>query len=129
MAGLLDGEIGVSVATIAGVVVGTWLMIAPAILDYAGMVLADLHRVAGPVAASLALVSAWEATRALRWPNVLMSAFVAASVVFFDVDRTVLVVTAAAGASLAIATPFARRRRHQFAGGWWALVGSTTQER
>lgn len=56
-------------AQFASTALGVWLMAAPAVLDYAGLS-ADVHRIAGPVAASFAFVAIWEHLRPLRWANV-----------------------------------------------------------
>ena len=56
-------------AQVASMLLGFWLMAAPAVLGYAGTP-ADAHRILGPVAASFAIVAVWEHMRPLRWVEV-----------------------------------------------------------
>jgi hypothetical protein len=101
---------------------GIWLMLAPAVLAY-GAPLSTSDRIVGPLIATFALVAVWEATRALRWANVVLAAWVFLSpVVLGRADGALhhFVVALAAGI-LSVARP---RSRHSFAGGWRSLLGA-----
>jgi hypothetical protein len=56
------------------VLLGLWLMAAPAVLGY-GDPAADADRVAGPIAASLAFVALWDVVRGLHRLNGLVGAW------------------------------------------------------
>lgn len=105
-----------------GVVVGVALMVAPAVFDYAGTDAGNLHRVAGPLAASFAIIAGWEATFAMRWPNVVLASALLLAPLLVDHSGTAVTVGAISGVVLAAATPFAGPRSHQLGGGWLALV-------
>ncbi|MDQ4133114.1 MAG: hypothetical protein M3179_07905 [Actinomycetota bacterium] len=52
------------------------VVLQPVMFDpgYAGSAAGDLHRVIGPLATSFALIACWEATRAVRWPDLVSPA-------------------------------------------------------
>lgn len=111
------------VGQIAGVVVGIWLMVAPAVLGYAGSQAGDLHRVVGPVAASLALIAAWEATAGLRWANLALSVVLVGAPLFIHHSPGPGLVVVLSGTALGVATPFGGVRTRRIGGGWAALAG------
>lgn len=53
---------------------GVWLMAAPAVLGY-GAPASTNDRLIGPLAASLAIIALWEATRPVRQANTLLGAW------------------------------------------------------
>lgn len=110
-----------NLAAPAGGVCGLWLMAAPSVLGYSDRLMGDVHRVVGPVAASLALISAWEATAAVRWPNIAIGLCVVASPIL-GAPSHVTLATVATGIALIAATPIRGRRRHALGGGWRAVV-------
>lgn len=110
------------VGAAVGVVVGLGLMAAPAVLGYVDDPAADVHRIVGPLVASLALIAAWEATAGVRWANLLLAAVAVAAPVVVHHGPGAAVVGILGGVALAAATPFGGRRTHRFAGGWRALA-------
>lgn len=56
-------------ARIGTVLVGIWLEAAPAVLSYGGTA-ADVDRLLGPIAGSLAFVAIWSVVHMLRWSTV-----------------------------------------------------------
>jgi ABC-type molybdate transport system permease subunit len=101
---------------------GLWLMLAPAVLGY-GTPLSTSDRIAGPLMASAALVAAWEATRAVRWVNVVLAVWVFASPVVLGRAEGALhhlLVALAAGILSAARAP----SRHSFGGGWASLFSA-----
>ncbi len=54
--------------------VGIWLVAAPAVLGY-GAPAQTNHHIVGPLIASFAIIAWWQVTRALRWVNVVLGAW------------------------------------------------------
>ena len=108
------------IAQVVGIVVGVGLMATPAVLGYAGSTASDVHRTIGPLAASLALIAVWQATRAVRLPNIVLGAALAVSPVVVDHQADAAITAVLAGVALAAATPFAGRERRRLGGGWRA---------
>lgn len=121
-------------AQLLSVLLGLWLMAAPAVLNYDGWV-ADAHRILGPVAAAFALVAVWGHMRPLRWANVLVGglAVLAPLLVFTPYASTigaaagansVVVGLALVGLSLVRGTVYG-----DFGGGWSSLrTGDVARE-
>jgi hypothetical protein len=101
---------------------GFWLMLAPAVLRY-GAPMATSDRIVGPLIASVALVSAWEATRAARWANIPLAVWVFVSPMVLGRAEGALhhlLVALAVGLLSAARSPL----RHSFGGGWKSLLSS-----
>ncbi len=105
-----------------GAAAGVWLMAAPALLGYSGDAAGDLHRVLGPVVASLAVIAGWEATMAVRWPNAAIAAAVLAAPLVVSHTRAAIIVSVVTGVLLGAMTPFGGRPRRRLGGGWRSLV-------
>ena len=58
-------------AQIVNVILGVWLLIAPAVLGYGDPARTN-DRIVGPLAAAVATIAAWEVTRAVRWVNLVL---------------------------------------------------------
>lgn len=58
-------------ARLANTALGIWLMAAPAVLGYGDPAQTN-DQIAGPIAATFAIIAIWETTRALRWCNLLV---------------------------------------------------------
>ena len=56
-------------AQVVSMLLGLWLMAAPAVLGYSGLS-ADTHRILGPLAAAFGLMAVWGHMRPVRWMNV-----------------------------------------------------------
>lgn len=108
------------IAQVAGIAGGISLMAAPAVLGYAGSTASDVHRTIGPLAASLALVASWQATRAVRLPNIVLGAALVVVPAVVDHPADAAAVGIAAGVVLAATAPFGGRHRSQLGGGWRA---------
>jgi uncharacterized membrane protein len=55
---------------------GVWITAAPAVFGYDGALRTSDH-VAGPLVASFGCLAVWRVTRAMRWPNLVLGAWVA----------------------------------------------------
>lgn len=108
-------------ARLANAAVGIWLMAAPAVLGYGGPA-ATNDRIVGPLAVTFSLIAIWEATRGLRWGNLLLGLWLLAAPWLLDgfAPRAVLA-SLAAGALLAAFALVKGRISQRFGGGWAAL--------
>lgn len=109
-------------AQAVGIVVGVGLLAAPAAVGYAGSGPGDLHRVVGPLVSSLALIARWEATRAVRWPNLVLAAGLVMAPLVVEHPPAAAAVGVVSGLILAVATPFAGAASHALGGGWAGLL-------
>jgi hypothetical protein len=99
--------------------VGIWLMAAPSVLGYDPPA-ATSDRIVGPLVASFALIAAWEATRALRWVNVALAAWLLLSP-FLLRQTEVAPSHILSGLVIGALSLVRERRKHSFAGGWASL--------
>lgn len=102
-------------------VLGIWLMAAPAVLGYGGAAETN-DRIVGPLAASFAIIAVGEATRDVRRVNLVLAAWllVAPWVLGYPSDATV---NATLAAILLGALSFVRGRvRERFGRGWRVLI-------
>lgn len=104
--------------------IGIWMMAAPGVLGF-GTRATDLHHIFGPVVATFAIVSIWEATRSVRLWNVLPGAFllVAPFVLGFETGLEIIH-TIVAGVLILLCAVVRGPSKHRFAGGWASLVRS-----
>jgi hypothetical protein len=108
------------VAQCAVVLLGVWLMAAPAVLDYAG-VAASVDRTVGPVIATFGTIAVAESTRGLRVANIPFGLFLIASPMFLEYRADAAVNSAATGIAVAALACVRGRIRSRFAGGWRVL--------
>ncbi|MFZ5896083.1 MAG: SPW repeat domain-containing protein [Myxococcota bacterium] len=114
-------------AQLLSAVIGIWVMASPSVLGY-GRPLATSDWIVGPLIASFGLIAAWEITRALRWPNVVLAAWLALSAfVVGGVASGDVLVNHIVSAILVAGFSLVRgRQRHPFAGGWRSLGKART---
>lgn len=112
----LDARI---LARIGAVLLGVWLIAAPAVLGYSG-VAADTHRLLGPIAGGTAFVAIAQSIHMLRWLTVPVGLLlVAAPVLGFPAEATVnSIVTGLAITALGFVE---REPSRDFGGGWRVL--------
>jgi hypothetical protein len=109
------------IAQLAAALVGVWITAAPGVLGYAGA--ARLLAVTlGPIAASLALIAAWETTRGLRWGNVAAGAvLILAPWLLPGAHWAAQISNVLAGALLLALSLLGGEVRGRHGGGWSAL--------
>ncbi len=100
---------------------GIWLMVAPAALGHGGSA-ADNDRICGPIAASVAIIALWEATRGLRWVNLFVGAWLSVAAWVLPYTLAGRFNTAAVGLALTICASVAGRVTGRYGGGWAALL-------
>lgn len=103
--------------------IGLWLMAAPAVLSY-GPPAADFHRIVGPTAAAVAAVAMAQATRSVRWINLLLGAVLVVGAWILDVEITAQVNGVISGLLMAVFTIPPGKFKHRLGGGWKALTRS-----
>lgn len=106
-------------AQLISAMVGVWLMASPAIIGY-GRPLAVSDWIVGPLITSVGLIAAWEATRAVRWANLPLAAWLVFSP-FLLGNPNVSMNHAVAGVLVGMLSLIRGRPRHSFAGGWRSL--------
>jgi hypothetical protein len=103
------------------VLVGLWLMAAPAILDY-GDPAATVDRILGPVFASVAVVAMSEVVRGLRWVESLAGVALVAASWLLGYPTSPLVNGLLAGGVLVAFGAFGGRVSQRFGGRWRAIT-------
>lgn len=101
--------------------IGIWLMAAPGVFGYEPPA-ENSDRIVGPVAATFGIVAMWEITRACRWVNLPLGAWlVLAPWLLWYETFTPMLNSSVAGVVLMI-TAFVRGKRPTpYGGGWRAL--------
>lgn len=104
----------------ASLLLGLWLMAAPAVLGYAGAArTSDL--VTGPLAAAAATIAMSGVTRGLRWVNVGLGAWLALSAWVLERPPEVRAGTALAGVLMVGFGLVRGGERERYGGGWATL--------
>ncbi len=107
---------------IINIVLGLWLMIAPALLGY-GKAAADNGRICGPIIITFALIALWEATRTVRLWNLPVALWLLASPwVLGHGDTEATVSDMATGVCVLLLALVRGRVEQRFGGGWKALM-------
>lgn len=111
-----------AIAAGIGVVVGIWMMLAPAVLGYSGAA-ATSDRIVGPTAVAAAWIAATPVTRSMRWVNVPLGAWTLISPLLLNHPTDAVVHAVVSGIALIVtALLIGPMPRPKFAGGWKALV-------
>ena len=105
------------------VLLGLWLMAAPAVLGYGGTARMS-DRIIGPLAASVALIAVAEVTRPVRWLNVVLGLWLLAAPWLLGAEWTAMVNSTVVGLLLIVLATVRGTVRHRFGGGWTALWAS-----
>lgn len=107
-------------ARVVSVLLGLWLMVAPAALTVNNAA-SDNFRIVGPLVVSVSVIAIWGVTRGLRWANVPLGAWLLLAPWLFHFGTAALVTSLAVGVLL-IALAFVRGEvKEKFGGGWSAL--------
>lgn len=107
-------------ARLINILIGIWLMAAPAVLRY-GNPPAAIDRTAGPTAAAIALVAISGATRPVRWLNLPIGLWLVAAPLIFGYDLKPLLNSTACGLAITALSVVKGKVSHSFAGGWSSL--------
>lgn len=109
------------IAQLAAAGIGIWLMAAPVVFGYADAAAANVDWTLGPIAASIALIAVFEATRGIRRANYAVAVLLIALPWLLGYPMTALVNSSVSGAALAVLSRIRGRRTKEVGGGWRAL--------
>lgn len=108
-------------AQIANMVLGVWLMAAPAVIGHAATTLAKVDRAVGPTVAAISFVAVAQITRSVRWLTLPFAAGLVVVPWFLDAPTAAkLNSTVVAVAMLALA-PIGRPDQRRYGNGWSTL--------
>ena len=99
---------------------GIWLMMSPAVLEYADPARAN-DRIIGPIVASLATIAMWEVSRPLRWVNVVLGAWLLVAPWLLAYPPAARWNSLATGAVVLGLSLVKGKHTHEFGGGWSSL--------
>jgi hypothetical protein len=104
-------------ARIVTALLGVWMMAAPAVLGYGGRA-AISDRIAGPLAASFAIVAIWDVVRSLRWVDAPIGLWMIFAPLILGYGGPAAVNGAAVGVVVATLSLVPGRARKELGGGW-----------
>ena len=108
-------------ARIVNVILGVWLLAAPAVLSYGDPARTN-DRIVGPLAAAIAAIAAWEVTRPVRWLNLILGLWLFAAPWLLGYEAGAMFNAMIVGLVLAAcALVRGEYRPARFGGGWAAL--------
>jgi hypothetical protein len=110
------------IAQALAALVGMWLMAAPAVLGYQDTAAADVDRILGPIAASIAIIALFQATRNFRRANFGIALALLLAPFVFDHTMPAVINSVACGVLIAGLSFVRGRITKQNAGGWRALI-------
>ncbi len=110
-------------ARIAVVIIGIWLMAAPAVLGY-GQPASTNDRIFGPTAAAVAIIAISEVTRPLRRVNLVMGLWLLIAPFVLGYEAPSLINSIAAGAGITALSFLKGKVKQSFGGGWRSLLSS-----
>jgi hypothetical protein len=99
---------------------GIWLMMSPAVLEYADPGRAN-DRIIGPIVASLAIIAMWEISRPLRWVNVFLGSWLLIAPWLLAYPPGERWNSLATGVVVLGFSLVKGNRTHEFGGGWSSL--------
>jgi hypothetical protein len=111
-------------AQVLNAMMGIWLMAAPAVLGYGEPGLIN-DRIVGPVAATCAIVSCWEATRPVRWVNLPIGLWLVAAPWILGYGEPAAVMNSVlVGVLMAACAAVRGKVEKRYGGGWSAIFRS-----
>jgi hypothetical protein len=113
-------------AQIINTLLGIWLMASPAILG-ADKTIADNDHIIGPIIASFAVISWWEATRVVRLYNIPLGAWLLLAPWILGYDSTTSIINDMLVGTLVISLSLVKGKiTDTYGGGWSAIWKSDT---
>jgi len=110
-------------AQVINAILGIWLMAAAAILGYAdAKTITNNEHILGPVIASFAIISWWEATRVVRLYNVPLGLWMLLAPWVLGFDNTAATVNSMLVGALVTGLSFVKGKIEETYGGGWSAV-------
>lgn len=108
-------------AQVINAILGIWLMAAPGVIGF-NEAAADNDHIIGPVIATFAVISWWEATRVVRKFNTPLGAWLLLAPWILGYDNNLAVINDMAVGALVIAFSLVKGKiEMQYGGGWSAI--------
>lgn len=108
------------------VLVGLWLMAAPAVLGHAGTTVGSSDRVVGPLVVSAAFLGIFTITRPVRWFNLLPGVWLLVAPWVLGAPTAATVSDVVAGLVVLALAPVGRLAYSRYGGGWASLRSPDT---
>jgi hypothetical protein len=100
---------------------GIWLMVAPAVMDFSKRISDNAH-IIGPLIVTFSMVAIWECTRNVRLFNLPLAVWLLAAPVVLQYDNdTALMNDYAIAVFIMLLSVVKPKRKHRFGGGWPAI--------
>ncbi|WP_276499242.1 SPW repeat protein [Pontibacter litorisediminis] len=110
-------------AQVINAILGIWLMASAAILGYNDIkIITDNEHIVGPVIASFAIVSWWEATRVVRLYNVPLGLWLLLAPWVLGYDNTTATVNSMVVGALVTGLSFIKGKIEETYGGGWSAL-------
>ncbi|OKL39808.1 SPW repeat protein [Pontibacter flavimaris] len=110
-------------AHVLNALLGIWLMASAAILGYSdAKTITDNEHIAGPIIASFAIISWWEATRVVRLYNVPVGLWLLLAPWVLGFDNTTATVNSMLVGALVTGLSFVKGKIKDVYGGGWSAV-------
>lgn len=104
-------------------VLGLWLMAAPGVTGY-GRPAATSDHIVGPLVATFACISIWEATRGVRWVNLPLGIWAALAPLALGAPTVAIANGLVCGVLVALLATRGGAIEQKFGGGWSMLWSS-----
>lgn len=117
------------VARLLAVILGGWLIVSPAILDFSS-VAAGNARVVGPIVFGTSLIAVWSLMRLLRWFELLVGGWLVVSpwLLIKWYEPVGIVNAVGVGVALVVLAFLGGETRRNLGGGWRSLVEVLPEE-
>jgi hypothetical protein len=102
------------------VVLGLWVTVAPAVLNY-GRPASTSDFIAGPLVASFACIALWEAVRPVRWVNAPLGLWLVVSPWMLGHPPSAAASCVISGLAIVAMSCLGGRIQQRFGGGWSSL--------
>jgi hypothetical protein len=110
-------------ARISSAALGIWLILASALLGYAGLTQTN-DRVIGPVVFGFAFIAIWQLMRPLRWAEFAAGAWLLAAPWFLGYEMSPRINSLVVGLLLVVLAFLGAKTSKRFGGGWASLLSS-----
>lgn len=108
-------------ARLANIVLGLWVMAAPAVLTYGDPARTN-DRIIGPIIVTFATVAIWETTRQVRRVNSILGLWLVAAPWILGYPGTLIIINSMITGLLILAFSLIEGKREKRVGGGWSVL-------